>query len=59
MHRIVFLDRSTIAPQVRLRRPAIDHQWVEHERTSPDQVLARLMKPADKPADVRAIEAGR
>ena len=24
-----------------------------------DQVLARLMKPADKPADVRAIEAGR
>jgi ABC-type protease/lipase transport system fused ATPase/permease subunit len=24
-----------------------------------DQVMARLMKPADKPADVRAIEGGR
>jgi glycerate dehydrogenase len=42
MHRIVFLDRSTIAPQVRVRRPAFEHQWAEHERTSPDQVPARL-----------------
>jgi glycerate dehydrogenase len=42
MQRIVFLDRSTIAPQVRVRRPGFDHQWVEHERTSPEEVLARL-----------------
>jgi glycerate dehydrogenase len=42
MHKIVFLDRSTIAPQVRLRRPSFPHQFVEHERTAPDEVVARL-----------------
>ncbi|HKX43925.1 MAG TPA: D-2-hydroxyacid dehydrogenase [Burkholderiaceae bacterium] len=42
MHRIVFLDRSTIAPQIRLRPPAFDHQMIAHETTSPDEVGARL-----------------
>ena len=42
MHRIVFLDRSTIAPQIRLRRPAFEHALIEHENTAPDEVLARL-----------------
>jgi glycerate dehydrogenase len=42
MHRIVFLDRSTIAPQIRLRRPAFEHQLVEHANTQPDEVIARL-----------------
>jgi glycerate dehydrogenase len=42
MHKIVFLDRSTIAPQIRLRRPAFDHQLIEHENTAPDEVVARL-----------------
>ena len=42
MHRIVFLDRSTIAPQIRLRQPAFEHQLVEHANTPPDEVVARL-----------------
>jgi glycerate dehydrogenase len=42
MHKIVFLDRATIAPQIRLRPPAFDHQLVEHERTAADDVVARL-----------------
>ncbi len=42
MHRIVFLDRSTIAPQIRLRRPAFEHELVEHANTRPDEVVARL-----------------
>ncbi|MBS1134994.1 MAG: D-isomer specific 2-hydroxyacid dehydrogenase NAD-binding [Burkholderiaceae bacterium] len=42
MQRIVFLDRSTIAPQIRLRRPAFEHQLVEHANTQPDEVVARL-----------------
>jgi glycerate dehydrogenase len=42
MHRIVFLDRSTIAPQIRLRRPAFEHQLVEHANTQPDEVVSRL-----------------
>jgi glycerate dehydrogenase len=42
MHKIVFLDRSTIAPQIRLRRPSFDHQLIEHQRTAPDEVVARL-----------------
>jgi glycerate dehydrogenase len=42
MHKIVFLDRATIAPQIRLRRPAFDHQLIEHENTTLNQVVARL-----------------
>jgi len=42
MQKIVFLDRATIAPQTRLRRPGFEHEWIEHERTAPDEVLARL-----------------
>ncbi len=41
-HRIVFLDRETIAPEVNVRRPAFDHDWEEFGRTSPDQVVERL-----------------
>lgn len=42
MLKIVFLDRCTIAPQIRLRRPAFAHTLVEHERTRPDEVVGRL-----------------
>ena len=34
MHRIVFLDRATLAPAVTVRRPAFPHEWVEHEKTT-------------------------
>jgi glycerate dehydrogenase len=43
MHHIVFLDRGTIAPQIRLRPPAFRHTLVEHQRTSPEEVAGRLM----------------
>lgn len=42
MQRIVFLDRSTIAPQIRLRRPAFAHELVEHATTRADEVVERL-----------------
>lgn len=42
MNRIVFLDRATIAPQVRLRRPAFAHEWIEHAHTAPEEVVPRL-----------------
>jgi glycerate dehydrogenase len=42
MHRIVFLDRSTIAPQIRLRRPTFEHELIEHGNTALNQVVARL-----------------
>jgi glycerate dehydrogenase len=42
MTRIVFLDRSTMAPALQLRRPRFQHDWVEHERTAPAQVVERL-----------------
>ncbi|WP_137732588.1 D-2-hydroxyacid dehydrogenase [Pseudaquabacterium pictum] len=42
MHRIVFLDRSTLAPQVRLRAPAFAHEMIEHADTAADQVVQRL-----------------
>ncbi|MBO9647564.1 MAG: D-2-hydroxyacid dehydrogenase [Variovorax sp.] len=42
MERIVFLDRATIAPQIRLRRPNFEHQYEEHAFTAPEQVAERL-----------------
>ncbi|MDE2608937.1 MAG: glycerate dehydrogenase, partial [Burkholderiales bacterium] len=42
MHKIVFLDRATLAPQIRLRRPAFAHEWIEYDRTQPHEVAARL-----------------
>lgn len=42
MHRIVFLDRDTIAPQVQLRPPAFEHELVEYANTRPAHVVERL-----------------
>lgn len=42
MHKIVFLDRATIAPQIRLRAPSFPHELVVHEHTQPEQVVERL-----------------
>src|SRR5258708_11159127 len=42
MHKIVFLDRATLAPQIVLREPRFDHQLIEYENTAPEQVLQRL-----------------
>jgi len=40
--RIVFLDRGTIGPGVRLRPPAFPHHWVDYERTMASEVVERL-----------------
>lgn len=42
MHKIVFLDRATIAPQIGLRAPSFPHELVVHEHTRPEQVVERL-----------------
>jgi glycerate dehydrogenase len=42
MHKIVFLDRTTLAPQIVLREPRFEHQLIEHDRTTPDQLIQRL-----------------
>lgn len=59
--KIVFLDRETISPQTRVRRPAFDHEWVEYPRTSPAEVADRLrdadvaiVNKVKLPADVLA-----
>ena len=41
-HRIVFLDRATIAPQIRVRPPSFAHEMVAHGETRADQVVERL-----------------
>jgi glycerate dehydrogenase len=41
-HKIVFLDRDTLAPQIVLRSPGFPHTWVEHASTPSDAVLERL-----------------
>ncbi len=40
MHKVVFLDRSTLRANV--RRPAFEHVWEEHETTRPDELVGRL-----------------
>lgn len=39
--RIVFLDRDTLAPEVRVRVPGFDHAWRDHAQTTPEQVVER------------------
>lgn len=41
-HRIVFLDRETIAPHIELKKPAFDHSWTDYPQTFPEQVAERL-----------------
>jgi glycerate dehydrogenase len=42
MRRIVCLERATLAESVRIRAPAFVHEWVDHDRTAPEQVAERL-----------------
>ena len=42
MTKIVFLDRSTIGPSVKVNKPAFDHEWIEYDRTKPEEVIERL-----------------
>jgi glycerate dehydrogenase len=42
MEKIVFLDASTIGPGVTVRRPSMEHEWTEYDRTRRDQVVERL-----------------
>jgi glycerate dehydrogenase len=39
---VVFLDRATIAPQIKLRPPVFPHTLVEHQQTRPEQAAERL-----------------
>ena len=41
MQRIVFLERDTLAPAIRVRRPDFAHDWVEYAKTTVDQVVER------------------
>lgn len=40
MHRIVFLDRSSLVAT--LKKPSFAHTWVDHPTTMPDEVVERL-----------------
>ena len=40
--RIVFLDRATLAPEIRLRAPAFPHEMVVYESTTPEEVAQRI-----------------
>jgi len=42
MTRIVFLDRSTMAPLPELPRPSFAHEWIEYPHTRPEEVVERL-----------------
>ncbi len=44
--KIVFLDRMSIRSEVELIKPSFDHQWIEYDDTTEDQVQKRA-KDAD------------
>ena len=39
---IVVLDRETLAPEIKVRRPDFVHEWIEYDRTAADQVADRI-----------------
>ena len=43
MHKIVFLDRETIAPHINIRPPDFEHEWIEYGRTKTEDVAERLI----------------
>ena len=42
MSGIVFLDRDTFSPSVRISRPTFEHDWTEYAQTSAEQIVSRL-----------------
>ena len=42
IHKIVFLDRETIASHVNIRPPDFEHEWIEYGRTKIEDVSERL-----------------
>lgn len=42
MTKVVCLDRDTIGPAVTITKPSFDHEWVEYDRSTQDQVVERL-----------------
>ena len=42
MKKIVFLDRDTIGPSVKIGRPAFEHDWTEFGKSTPEQTVERL-----------------
>lgn len=41
MKRIVYLDRAGLPERFEIREPSIDHQWVNHASTSPQELVKR------------------
>ena len=41
-HRIVYLQRSSLDPAVRLRSPDFPHEWIEYPLTPAEQIAERL-----------------
>jgi Lactate dehydrogenase and related dehydrogenases len=39
-HKIVFLDRKSIIADI--RAPAFAHEWIDHDKTGPDEALSRI-----------------
>lgn len=39
--KVVFLDRSTMGPDIDLYPPSFEHEWVEYDKTRPEEVLDR------------------
>ncbi len=43
MKRIVYLDRASIPERFEIRKPSIEHQWIDHATTSPAELIERCL----------------
>ncbi|MFK7957865.1 MAG: D-2-hydroxyacid dehydrogenase [Lysobacterales bacterium] len=41
---VVFLDRGTLGPEVTLRKPSFDHQWMDYSFTEGHELVPRAQK---------------
>jgi glycerate dehydrogenase len=41
--RIVYLDRNTVPQRFSIRRPELDHDWIDYPKSRPDQVIERSL----------------
>ena len=57
-HKIVFLERDTIAPHINIRRPVFDHGWTEYDRTSANEVMERLSEATIAITNIRHRSEG-
>ena len=55
MEHIVFIDRGTIAPQIRMGTPSFPHTMQDYDQSLPEQVVERARERGEVHPDAGAL----